>query len=151
MANCITCGKPLHPERAQKYDYCTDPDCQERNARGLEMVAVGVNKAADQFMVLDQRTKGQMAAGRFKKLPEVQPSIRVPAHPRPARRPKASAPGAERRSRVAPRPPWSQTQERLALIYRAMGMKPDAIARRLGVSERLATRILLAATAQGKR
>ena len=57
MANCVACGKQLHPERAEKYDYCPEPDCQERNARGLEMVAVGVNKAADQYMVLDQRTK----------------------------------------------------------------------------------------------
>ena len=40
MANCVTCGKELHPERAEKYDYCNDPDCRERNARGLAIVAV---------------------------------------------------------------------------------------------------------------
>src|SRR5438132_14039166 len=75
MANCVTCGKELHPERAEKYDYCTDPECLQRNAQGLEMVAVGVNKAADQYMVLDERTKRQMASGRFKKQPDVQRSL----------------------------------------------------------------------------
>jgi hypothetical protein len=24
MANCVICGRELHPERAEKYDYCTD-------------------------------------------------------------------------------------------------------------------------------
>jgi DNA-directed RNA polymerase subunit N (RpoN/RPB10) len=48
MANCVTCGEELLPERAEKYDFCTRADCRDRNAKGLEIVAVGVNKAADQ-------------------------------------------------------------------------------------------------------
>ena len=30
MATCVTCGVELHPERAEKYDYCTGPDCRAR-------------------------------------------------------------------------------------------------------------------------
>lgn len=44
MAQCVTCGADLHPERAAKYDYCLDPECQARNARRLTIASVGVNK-----------------------------------------------------------------------------------------------------------
>ena len=40
---------------------------------------------------------------------------------------------------------------RKALIYHGMGLKPNEIATKLGVSERLVTKILLAATARGRR
>src|SRR6266508_5859289 len=83
MANCVTCGEELHPERAEKYDYCTRPDCRERNARGLQIVAVGVNKAADQYVVLNERTKQEMASGRYKKEPEVPGSSRTQQVHRP--------------------------------------------------------------------
>src|SRR6185503_905545 len=65
VARCITCGTPLHPERAEKYDYCTKPACRAKNARSLTIAAVGVNKAADQFVVLDERTQEEMAGGRY--------------------------------------------------------------------------------------
>jgi len=65
MNNCITCGRELHPERAKKYDYCMSPECQEKNAKGLTMVAVGVNKAAEQYMILDEQTKEDLASGRY--------------------------------------------------------------------------------------
>ena len=65
MSTCVTCGSELHPERAEKYDYCLEPDCQAENAGGLTMVAVGVNKSAEQFQVLDDRTREAMAAGRY--------------------------------------------------------------------------------------
>ena len=57
MARCITCGTELHPERAQKYDYCTARECQEKNLEGLTMVALGMNKAAEEFLILDDRTR----------------------------------------------------------------------------------------------
>jgi hypothetical protein len=65
MARCITCGAQLHPERAQKYDYCMAPACQEKNAKPLTMVAVGMNKAADELMILDERTRANLASGRY--------------------------------------------------------------------------------------
>ena len=151
MANCVTFGKQLHPERAEKYDYCTDPGCQERNAKGLDMVAVGVNKAADQYMVLDQRTKQEMASGRFKKQPEVPGSVHAKPRTKPIHTTKpAPRPVAASTARRA-RPRWSEAQENLALIYRSMGLKPEEIARKLGMSEHLVTKILLAATARGRR
>jgi hypothetical protein len=66
MYNCITCGSELHPQRAAKYDYCMSPECQEKNAKGLTMVAVGVNKAAEQYMILDEQTRDDLASGKYR-------------------------------------------------------------------------------------
>ncbi len=65
MHKCITCGAELHPERAKKYDYCMSRECQEKNAKGLTMVAVGVNKAAEQYLILDEQTKEELASGKY--------------------------------------------------------------------------------------
>jgi len=62
---CITCGAEMHPERAKKYNYCMSRECQEKNAKGLTMVAVGVNKAAEQYMILDEHTKEELASGKY--------------------------------------------------------------------------------------
>ena len=62
---CVTCGAELHPERAKKYDYCMSRECQEKNAKGLTMVAVGVNKAAEQYLILDENTKEELASGKY--------------------------------------------------------------------------------------
>jgi hypothetical protein len=150
LATCVTCATELHPERAEKYDYCTKPECVAQNARGLDMVGVGVNKAAEQYAILDEPTRREMESGRFKKRPEAggsQPIAPAPAA-QPRRDPKPTR--APRKRRPAP-PQWSETQENLALIYRRMGMNPSQIAAKLGVSESMATRILLEATARGRR
>ena len=65
MAQCVTCGSELHPERAKKYDYCMAPECQEKNLKGLTMVAVGVNKSAEQYMLLDDETRDELARGKY--------------------------------------------------------------------------------------
>ena len=65
MQKCITCGAELHPERAKKYDYCMSPECQEKNLKGLTMVAVGVNKAAEQYLLLDEQTEQELASGKY--------------------------------------------------------------------------------------
>jgi hypothetical protein len=65
VAQCVTCGSELHPERAEKYDYCMAPECQEKNLKGLTMVAVGVNKSAEQYMLLDEETKDELARGKY--------------------------------------------------------------------------------------
>jgi hypothetical protein len=146
MATCVTCGDELHPERAERYDYCTRPECRRRNARGLEIAAVGVNKAADQFVVLDERTKQEAASGRFKKRPDAAGSLPSMSSGDPVERKPTPV-----RKRPPARPQWSQAQENLALIYRRLGMKPHEIAAKLGVTERLVTKILLDATARGRR
>ena len=65
MAKCITCGAELNPERAKKYNYCMSPDCQRKNLRPVTMVAVGVNKAAEQYLLLDERTRDDLASGKY--------------------------------------------------------------------------------------
>ncbi|MGH3305725.1 MAG: hypothetical protein ACRDOK_29490 [Streptosporangiaceae bacterium] len=148
----MTCGAELHQERAVKYDYCTAPACQERNLKGLTMVAMGMNKAADEYLILDEHSREDMASGRYRdqrrglfgpaapRIPGAgQPGTPAQAGDRPARRrgPKRQ-PAPERR-------PWTPSQERLALLYNEQGLRPDEIAERLGVSRHLATQIILAA------
>jgi hypothetical protein len=139
----VTCGDELHPERAKKYDYCTKSECRRRNARGLRMAAVGVNKAADQFVVLDEKTQNEAASGRYKKVPDSVAAAGSGPRPREAvgrTPPPEVVPSSSARSRARP---WSAAQERLAVTYRDMGLTPDAIARKLGVSARLVTQMLL--------
>ena len=150
MATCVTCGDELHPERAERYDYCTKPACRQENAEELPIVAIGVNKASDQFAILDERTREEASGGRYKKQPDASGTAR--RRPRPAR---GGDPGAVRElvphSSVRPsRPRWSPAQERLAGTYRAMGLTRDQIAKKLGVSPYLASQIL-AAAGRGRR
>ena len=162
MAQCITCGTELHPERAQKYNYCMARECQEQNAKGLTMVAIGMNKAADELMILDDSTREDLASGKYRdqrrgsfgtsgQAPGDQAAPRAAgtaARPaRPARRP-------ERPARPSPKPArrqWTDKQEKLALIYNEQGLRPDEIAQKLGVSTYTATQIVLAARNRAKR
>ena len=41
------------------------PECQAKNLTGLTMVAVGVNKSAEQYLLLDDDTKADLARGKF--------------------------------------------------------------------------------------
>ena len=154
MDKCITCGRELHPERAKKYNYCMSRESQEKNAKGLTMVAVGVNKAAEQNMILDENTKEELASGKYHdqrrgsfgtpvSSPASSPATeRVQRRPRPAA-PKPAAPKAVRQ-------PWSQSQQRLALLYNEQGLRPDEIASKLGLSTYNVTQIILNARSRGK-
>ena len=156
---CVTCGIELDPERAEKYDYCTAPDCRKANARGLTMVAVGVNKSADQYEILDEETRREMADGTYHDPRRGSFGRREPAQatgPAGAREPSPSMrrpvpqsgdprPGAPSRRR------WTESQEKLALLYNEQGARPDEIAERLGVSTYLATQIVLGARNRRKR
>jgi hypothetical protein len=158
MPQCITCGCDLHPERAEKYNYCMAPGCQEKNAKGLTMVAVGVNKAAEQYMVLDEQTREELASGKY------HDQRRGSFGPVPSGGAKAPAgavaggavaggpvaAGPRRASRPAGRRPWSRSQERLALLYNAQGLRPDEIAQKLRLSPYAVTQIILTSRSQGK-
>ena len=160
MAQCITCGTELHPERAQKYNYCMAPECQEKNAKGLTMVAVGMNKAADELMILDDRTREDLASGKLRDQRRGSFGTSAPAPPAPRPAPGAMSAGKPagstrpaRKSRPAPRPkpvPWTAKQERLALLYNEQGLRPAEIAEKLGVSSYLVTQIILTAKNRGK-
>src|SRR5258707_516179 len=91
VSRCVTCGSELHPERAAKYDYCMAPECQEKNARGLTMVAVGINKSAEQYLILDEDTREELASGKYHD--QRRGSFGPPAPRSPARTP-APPPGA---------------------------------------------------------
>ena len=159
MAQCITCGTELHPERARKYNYCMARECQEKNAKGLTMVAVGMNKAADELMILDERTQAELASGRYRdqrrgsfgtSAPAPAPGTTAPAPGATARDPQPQARRARRPARQTGVPatvsrPWTDRQERLALLYNEQGLRPAEIAAKLGVSTYMATQIVLAA------
>jgi hypothetical protein len=175
VAQCVTCGSELHPERAEKYDYCMAPECQEKNLKGLTMVAVGVNKSAEQYLLLDDETRDELARGTYhdQRRGTFGTSVAAPAGasvPAPARSPApdgsrppagslapagspapATAPvPPARQARPAPRRPWSKSQEKLALLYNEQGRRPDEIAQKLGLSTYLVTQIILSSRNRGK-
>jgi hypothetical protein len=160
MAQCITCGTELHPERAKKYNYCMSPECQEKNAKGLTMVAVGMNKAAEELMILDEDTREDLASGKYRDQRRGSFGTSA-AGTGPA--PRASAPSGRPAAGARPRPekpspepapgprPWTPRQERLALIYNEQGLRPTEIAEKLGVTPYMASQIVLAARNRAKR
>ena len=173
VAQCVTCGSELHPERAKKYDYCMAPECQEKNLKALTMVAVGVNKSAEQYLLLDEETKDELARGKYhdqrrgafgtstpsspagsqaraatadRPVRHARPPQPGPAQPRPAQpRPAQSRPAP----RDVPRP-WTKSQEKLALLYNEQGRRPEEIAQKLGLSTYLVTQIILSSRNRGK-
>jgi hypothetical protein len=170
VAQCVTCGSELHPERAEKYDYCLAPECQEKNLKSLTMVAVGVNKSAEQYLLLDEETKDELARGKYHDQRRgsfgtstlSSPADAVAQHaPAPARAVAPGAPAPDRPARRAqpPRPgpaprdvprPWTKSQEKLALLYNEQGRRPDEIAQKLGLSTYLVTQIILTSRNRGK-
>jgi len=153
---CITCGDDLHPERAIKYGYCMKPECQAKNLKGLTMVAVGVNKSAEQYMLLDEDTKADLARGKYHDqrrgtFGQPEPGTAPPAAPAPAQgapprgtpargTPAGGTPPAPRQ----PRLPGTASQRRLAVLYNQQGLRPDEIASKLGLSRYDVTQIILA-------
>ena len=121
------------------------------------MVAVGMNKAAEEFLILDERTREDMASGKFRD--QRRGSFGPPAPPAGGPTPTTGDSGHAARSarpqqrrapaRTPARPLWSRSQEKLALLYNEQGLRPAEIAQKLGVSSHLATQIILAAKNRG--
>jgi len=155
MAQCITCGSELHPDRAEKYNYCMAPECQEKNLKGLTMVAIGVNKSAEQYLLLDEQTRDELAAGKFADQRRGSFGTSVPSSGQPSSRPETRQPARRRpaqprpAARQAPRP-WTKSQERLALLYNEQGKRPEEIAQKLGLSTYTVTQIILGSRNRGK-
>jgi hypothetical protein len=145
-------------------------ECQEKT-----MVAVGVNKAAEQYMILDEHTKEELASGKYHD--QRRGFFGTPARSPASDNAPANSPGnspsqttAETPDKVtgeAPRPasrvkpprstvskpvrhPWSRSQQKLALLYNEQGLRPDEIAAKLGLSTYIVTQIILNARSRGK-
>ena len=134
------------------------PKCQEMNAKDLTMVAIGMNKAAEEFLILDERTREELANGKYRdqRLGSFGPPASA-VRPRPESgnaRPAAAGHSSPRlrqgHAPAAARPPWTRKQEKLALLNNQQGLKPAEIAAKLGVTSRLVTQIILAAKNKGK-
>jgi hypothetical protein len=136
------------------------PECQEKNAKGLTMVAVGMNKAAEELMILDESTREDLASGKYRDQRRGSfgtsttgsgPAPRTtgsPARPAGGAKPRPKRPSPD----PAPAPrPWTARQERLALIYNEQGLRPAEIAQKLGVTPYMASQIILAARNRAKR
>jgi hypothetical protein len=148
------------------------PACQEKNLKGLTMVAIGVNKSADQYLILDEQTQDEIASGKFHdqrrgSFGNSAPSPRHAEADRPAassgvkvgdaakpggRQPSAQQRRAQRRPAQAAttRHRWSPSQQRLAVLYNEQGLRPEEIARKLGLDAYTVTQIILASTNRGK-
>src|SRR6266699_3650365 len=162
VAHCVTCGSELHPERAEKYDYCLAPECQEKNLKGLTMVAVGVNKSAEQYLLLDDETRDELARGKFHDQRRGSFGTSVPSEAggpasatAPAQPARQAQPPQPRPAQPRPAPrdvprPWTKSQEKLALLYNEQGRRPEEIAQKLGLSPYLVTQIILSSRNRGK-
>ena len=152
VARCVSCGAELHPERAEKYDYCTAPDCQAKNARSLTIAAVGVNKAADQFVILDERTEEEMASGRYQDARRVSSISRAQPRPRRERATKAAVATGVRGRSEQPEESWIRSQQNLALALHVTGRKTlNEIAERLSLRPDTVARMIVAAKSAWSR
>jgi cell pole-organizing protein PopZ len=150
VARCVTCGTQLHPERAEKYDYCTRADCQAKNARSLTIAAVGVNKAADQYVILDERTQKEMAGGRYQDARRASSISDVRPRPRATR--THGAPTTAQVRSEQPAESWTEAQQNLALALHITGKKTlDEIAERLGLRPDTCAKMIVAAKRRWKR
>lgn len=154
----ITCGRELAEERASKYDYRTEAHCQKFNRKGLPLMAVGVNKSAELY-VLAEKSQAEMASGKCRdqcrrlygrptggSAPDSPPA--PPAGARTGPSPRFLRGQGPRRGRQSPA--WTQAQRSLAMIYNARGLRPDEIAAKMRISSYLATQMVQAAKNRGQ-
>jgi hypothetical protein len=134
-------------------------ECQEKNAKGLTMVAVGMNKSAEQYLILDDTTREELASGKYRdqrreffgKVTSAPADAKTPAGTSATATATASPASSPARKAPAPRrQPWTRSQERLALLYNEQGLRPDEIAQKLGLSTYNVTQIILNRRSRGK-
>src|SRR5258705_11670374 len=107
------------------------PECKEKTLKTLTMVAVGVNKSAEQYLLVDEETKDELAQGKYRDQRRGSFGTSVPtqpASPAPAPAPVQPARRAQLpRPRPAPRAiprPRTKAQETLARPYNERGRRP---------------------------
>ena len=61
MAQCITCGSELHPDRAKKYDYCLALLYNEQGLRPQEIAGkLGLSTYIVTQIILNSRSRGKL-------------------------------------------------------------------------------------------
>jgi hypothetical protein len=87
--SCRNCGGEFSAERAELgYDYCTRPACVEACLEPLNVVAVSVNKAADQYVLREHLRLPKHLAESSIDAGSLGPRFRKPPAPR---RPKSTS------------------------------------------------------------
>jgi hypothetical protein len=87
--SCRNCGSEFSAERAELgYDYCTSPACVEACLEPLNVVAVSVNKAADQYVLREHLRLPKHVAESSIDAGSLGPRFRKPPTPR---RPKSTS------------------------------------------------------------
>jgi hypothetical protein len=119
-----------------------------------------VNKAADQYQILDDQISDEVASGQWI---EEKVSGKDLARRRPSRKDRGAKSRGPRDRRERSKPPsggagppsaaepaparredaWTQAQLDLAMIWNQQGMRPDEIAAKLGLSTWTVTQMLL--------
>src|SRR5260370_24544192 len=104
------------------------------------MVAVGINKSAEQYLILDEDTREELASGKYHD--QRRGSFGPPAPRSPARtpaRPAGAAPPAPRPSPPAPPPaptpppaPANKSPEEPPLPYHHQRPRPDQTSQQHG-------------------
>jgi hypothetical protein len=118
-----------------------------------------VNKAAEQYLILDDKTREELASGKYRDqrreffgtfTPPPAPATATATAPAPAEAPVPARPQPRPRAQRIRRQPWTRPQQRLALLYNEQGLRPDEIARKLGLSTYQVTQIILDQRSRGK-
>ena len=111
------------------------PECQEKNLKSLTLVAVGVNKSAEQYLLLDDETRDDLARGKFHdqrrgsfgtSVPSAGSAARPSAEPRDRHRPDPapSVPGPPRPVPADPAPPVVQVPGEAGAALQRAGPPP---------------------------
>jgi hypothetical protein len=120
---CVGCGNPLHPER--RYPYCTAPACVAAHYVPVQVMAVGVNKASDQFLAVTPSTQQAVASGATKDPRRASWGARaVRAQAAPVRVVRARPP-------ARPALPGTPAHHRLVRLWRSQGLTPAQMVERL--------------------
>ena len=138
MAACSNCGGSFPDERATLgYDYCMRRECLDAKRRSLRILAVGLNKAAEDYRVMDEDAEREIREGRLK-------DQRRQTYGKLERRTTGGKISSRRRPPARERKlPGTPSQQRSVRAQAAQGLKPEAIAERTGLSRYQVTQILL--------
>jgi hypothetical protein len=117
----------------------------------LTIASVGVKKASDQHVILDERTKQEMASGRFQDARRTSIMSRGRRRRRTARTHETVTPVVVRHTEQ-PAESWTRSQQDLAFALHVTGRKPlHEIAERVGLRQDTVAEMIAAAERRSSR